>query len=259
MQFSVKLILLCRQALNRHLYHTFFFPLCFILVVQHSWHTTNYLSSVEERKSIPSWTFVVHITTVWLLPKHWQTDSIPRKKTEYYDPQFTDEERKHRNFSVKVWQFSASNLRYPCPNFSQQLVVYNSFYVQSTTTGIFRNSCKHSIFWQVQPQDLDSKKLSRHLWKVSFFFFFLSLPLSLFPCEMTSISAQLYHREKEKTNFSRVALNCLDHEITSFCFLQSSTSFIMQPSSPSLHSTVISPQTAEKEESQGEGNIWPFN
>lgn len=186
-------------------------------------------------------------------PKHWQTDSIPHKKTEYYDyydPQFTDEERKPRNFSVKVWQFSVSNLRYPCPNFSQQLVVYNSFYVQSTTTGIFRNSCKHSIFWQVQPQDLNFslENQAETCGKCLFFFFFPSLPLSLFPCEMTCISAQLYQREKEKTNFSGVALNYLDHEITSFCFLQSSTSFIMQPSSPLLHSTVISPQTAEKEE-----------
>lgn len=114
--------------------------------------------------------------------------------------------------------------------------------------------------------DRCNPRISTFLWKIKqtpvesvFFFFFPSLPLSLFPCEMTCISAQLYQREKEKTNFSGVALNYLDHEITSFCFLQSSTSFIMQPSSPLLHSTVISPQTAEKEESQGEGNIWPFN
>lgn len=145
-----------------------------------------------------------------------------------------------------------SNLRYPCLYFSQQFVVYNSFYVHSTATGIFSNSCRCSAFLQVWLQDLNGfhRKSSSHLWKIS-------LPPPPHPMKWL-ISAQLYCREKEKNPyFSWVALNHLDHEITSFFFLQSSTSFIMQPPSPLIHTTVSS--LPREQRSKNASEKWVFD
>lgn len=142
-----------------------------------------------------------------------------------------------------------SNLRYPCLYFSQYFEVCNNFYVQSTTTGISSHSCRRSALVQVWPQDLNGfhRKSNSHLWKTS---------LPLHPMKWL-VSEQLYCREKEEPlNFPRVSLNHPDNEITSFFFLQSSTSCIMQPPSPLIHTTVSSLPREQRRKSPSEKAVF---
>lgn len=147
-----------------------------------------------------------------------------------------------------------SNLRYPCLYFSQQFVVYNSFYVHSTATGIFSNSCRCSAFLQVWLQDLNGfhRKSSSHLWKIS-------LPPSP-PHEMTHLSTALLQRKGKKPLFLPGSIKPSwpwDHLL----FLSAILHLIHYAASIPFdtHHCFISPQRAEKQECQWEMSIWPLN